>query len=84
MGLEHVQLMMELEEEFGITIPDEHVPLLSTIGDVHAYLVRRLEPGVQPDNVWARLERILLEEHDLKPEWIRPETDLYRDLAFDR
>ncbi|MGI6181540.1 MAG: acyl carrier protein [Agathobaculum sp.] len=37
-SLDIVELMMDLEEEFGITIPDEEATQMVTIGDVVKYL----------------------------------------------
>ena len=37
-SLDIVELMMDLEEECGISIPDEDAVKLSTIGDIVAYI----------------------------------------------
>ncbi len=37
-SLDIVEMMMELEENFGITIPDEEATQMSTIGDIVKYL----------------------------------------------
>ena len=37
-SLDIVELMMDLEEEFGVTIPDEEATQMVTIGDVVKYL----------------------------------------------
>lgn len=37
-SLDVVELMMDLEENFGITIPDEEAAKMSTIGDIVTYL----------------------------------------------
>lgn len=37
-SLDIVELMMELEEDFGITIPDEDATQMSTIGDIVKYM----------------------------------------------
>ena len=33
-----VELILELEDEFGIEIPDEHAEKMLTVGDVYTYL----------------------------------------------
>src|SRR5947209_6728789 len=40
--LDIVETVMELEEEFGVTIPDGDAERLLTVGDVVSYFVRRL------------------------------------------
>ncbi len=37
-SLDIVELMMDLEENFGITIPDEEATGMSTIGDIVKYM----------------------------------------------
>jgi acyl carrier protein len=37
-SLDVLQLLMALEEEKGIVIPDEVLPTLSTVGDIVAYM----------------------------------------------
>lgn len=37
-SLDVVELMMELEEEFNLTISDEDAMLLSTVGDIVSYI----------------------------------------------
>ena len=37
-SLETVELMMDLEKEFNITIPEEESEKLSTVGDTIAYI----------------------------------------------
>ena len=42
-SLETVELMMDLEKEFGITIPEEESEKLSTAGDAIAYIEAHAE-----------------------------------------
>lgn len=37
-SLDIVELMMDLEEEFGLTIPDEEAMKMVTVGDIITYL----------------------------------------------
>ena len=37
-SLDVLQLLMALEEEKGITIPDEVLPTLKTVGDIVSYM----------------------------------------------
>lgn len=37
-SLDIVELMMDLEEEFGITIPDEEAMKMVTVGDIITYV----------------------------------------------
>ena len=42
-SLDVVEMIMEIEDEFGIEIPDEDAEKLVTVGDAIKYLERRLE-----------------------------------------
>jgi len=42
MGLDIVELVMEVEEEFGILIPDADYEQISTVGDMHDYICLKL------------------------------------------
>jgi acyl carrier protein len=37
-SLDIVEMMMGLEEEYGITIPDDVLPTINTIGDIADYI----------------------------------------------
>lgn len=43
MGLDGVELVMEMEDHFGIEIPDADAERLVTLGGIHAYLCTRLK-----------------------------------------
>jgi len=42
-SLDVVELVMALEEEFQIEVPDDHVENIRTIGDVVQYMTTRVE-----------------------------------------
>ena len=42
-SLETVELMMDLEREFGITIPEEESEKITTVGDAIAYIEAHAE-----------------------------------------
>jgi len=42
-SLDVVELVMALEEEFQIEVPDDHVENIRTIGDVVDYMATRIE-----------------------------------------
>ncbi len=41
-SLDVVELIMEMEKEFGLTIPDEDAEMISTVGDVISYIEARV------------------------------------------
>jgi acyl carrier protein len=44
-SLDTVELVMALEEEFGMEIPDEEAEMLTTVGDAVKYVESKLGPG---------------------------------------
>ncbi len=74
---------MEIEEEFSLTIPDIEAEKLESIGLLHEYLVKRLGPGASPDDVWARVKKILVERHKVDAQHVQPHMTFVRDLGFD-
>jgi acyl carrier protein len=48
MGLDTVELVMEVEDEFGIELPDADAERLQTVGQLVDYLVGRLGPPASP------------------------------------
>ena len=77
MGLDLVELVMEIEDEFGFAIPDEDAERIQYCGDLHAYVVHRLRPlggaPCQSAAAFYRLRRSLLrhlppvERHQVRP-----------------
>jgi acyl carrier protein len=41
-SLDTVELIMEFEKEFGITIPDDQTESITTVGDAIAYIEQKL------------------------------------------
>lgn len=83
MGLEAYEFVMELEEEFGLKIEDQDAGKIETIGQLHTYLVGRLGDTSSAEDVWERISRILVNEHHVPPDQIRPEALFVADLGFD-
>jgi len=42
-SLDTVELIMEFEEEFGVTIPDEDAEKIATVGDAINYLKEKID-----------------------------------------
>ncbi len=42
-SLDVVELVMAFEEEFGLDIPDDDVPLLKSVGDAVSYIDKKLQ-----------------------------------------
>lgn len=59
MGLDYVELIMALEERFGIAIPDEDAEHLSTPGKVADYVFSKVQQATQPTCLTQRSFHLL-------------------------
>ena len=94
MGLDIVELVMEVEETFGIDIPDHDAERLRTVGDLYWYVrehvpdpaVSNAAPhhaGTPVDEVWERLLDVIEKEAGLKRERLVPAARFVADLGMD-
>ena len=81
MGLDGVELVMELEDEFGIGIPDGDVEQITTVGQTVEFVVRQLSarrpvgPGVCPSaRAFYRLRAALMAGYRVPRYSVRPEV----------
>jgi acyl carrier protein len=93
MGLDIVELVMTVEETFGIEIPDRAAERLRTVGDLYWY-VREHAPGepalsagsrdaVPADELWDRLLDIIEKETGVDRERLTPAARFVDDLGLD-
>ena len=86
MGLDSVELIMAIEDEFGVTVPTENAPQLAVLGEMHAFIIRELQQqGKSPDEsqVWERLQTMVVEQLGVRPEEVTSEANLFKDLGAD-
>jgi hypothetical protein len=70
MGLDTVELVMRVEKEFDIEIPDADAARLVSVGDLHAYVVdalRRQGRIESNDMVYAQLRDIICDQSASSP-----------------
>lgn len=82
MGLDAVEFILAIEQEFGITIPDLDAEKLRTIALLQTYLVQRLAQAASTEDLWRRIERILIDQHGVEPDKVRPQASFVDDLGF--
>ena len=89
MGLDTVELVMSVEEEFGIDIPPEAAEKITTVGDLRDFVVTSLERksagtgGVSGDSVLQQIQRIFEKDHGVGPERVVPAARILADLGLD-
>ncbi len=88
MGLDTVELVMSVEEEFGIDIPPEAAEKITTVGDLRDFVVRSLQrkgagtSEVSGDSVLQRIQRIFEKGHGIGPERVVPTARIIADLGL--
>ncbi|WP_050023708.1 hypothetical protein [Verrucomicrobium sp. BvORR034] len=86
MGLDSVELVLEVEKEFDIVISDEDASKIITVGNFRDLIVRSLqEKGLNPtdEQVLQRLREIVVEQTGVSPHQVTIEADFVRDLGLD-
>ncbi len=86
MGMDTVELVMDIKDEFRIGIPDEVASTLESVGDLHECVLSKLrERGEQPNEaqIWNRLCHLLVVNFGISPEKITRSAKVVRDLGLD-
>ena len=86
MGLYALELVMAVEEEFKVSIPNNVAPTLVRLGDLQDCAVQALRDAglaADPADVWQRLKRVVVEEFLVPEESVVPGANLIDDLRLD-
>jgi hypothetical protein len=82
MGLDSVEIVMELEDEFGISIPDEDAEHLVTVGGIVDYLAKRVTGGVpakvcRSHQVFGHMRRAMMQVYGVPRDRVRLDHSLH-------
>jgi hypothetical protein len=89
-GFDSVELLMDVEDIFGIAIPDREAEKIHTPGELQAYIVQRV--GALPDGpssrcasaaAFYRARRLLVDAFGFDRNSIRPTTPIAQFLPID-
>jgi acyl carrier protein len=87
MGMDLIELVMEVEDEFEFSLPDADAELIRTVGQLHAYVCHRLRPrgeAVCPSaRAFYQFRRALLARQPLPRRCVRPSSRISRLLPED-
>ena len=87
MGLETVEILMEVEDHFDVSVPDEVAANCVTVADLQRVLVDllvrkgRARPADLDDEVYRDLVRIIVDQTGLKASEVRPESKWVGDVT---
>ena len=86
MGLDTVELVMAVEEEFGIVIPNDRAATIVTLGDLRDLVVAIL-PGrsaeINQEFIWDRITEIERRDFAIPKRHLIPEAAIVADLGLD-
>ena len=81
MGLDGVELIMRIEEEFDIEIPDEDAERLTTVGSIADYVAERSQaPLRRHPEIWERVRAIVIDELAVPENKVVRDARLVQDL----
>jgi acyl carrier protein len=87
MGLDTVELVLAVEEIFGIEIPNDVAANIFTVGALNEFIVAELNrlqrPDVNKDIVYDLLRNIIVIQLAVKPEEVIPSARFIQDLHAD-
>jgi hypothetical protein len=85
MGLDIVELVMEVEEEFGVDLPNAELNFMETVGQLHELVVRHhgiTEPAAR-EQIWTRLLDVIERETGVARKRLVPSARFVLDLGLD-
>jgi acyl carrier protein len=85
-GLDTVELVMEVEAAFAIDIPNEAAERIQTVGDMTYYVVTRLAAEARPlprEIVFERVCAITCEQAGVTRDQLTESTSFVSDLGMD-
>ncbi len=86
MGLDGAEIVMEIEDQFEIQLPDDEESRFKTVGDLHQIVIAKLiEKGQQPDHdeVFRKITGIISRVLNIAPERIKKSSRHVEDLGID-
>jgi acyl carrier protein len=87
MGLDTVELVLAVEDVFGIEIPNESAEKLVTVGALHEFVVAELirldRPNINRDIAYDLLRNVICMQLGLNPEQVIPSARFVQDLHAD-
>ncbi len=90
MGLDSVELVMVIEEEFNIEIPDDIAAKLDTAGKLYEYVLENYnivqfetKRKDYETEVWDKVKMVIIYQLGAKPEQVKKETNFVYDLGMD-
>ena len=91
MGLDDVELIMEAEDEFGVTLPDDLLVRAPTVGEFYDAILPLVRAGGKAElrarmdlepYLWERVRALAAEQAIVPPGSISRDTRFVEDLGY--
>jgi len=85
MGLDTVELVLAIEDEFAIRIPDEVAEHLVTVGALHEYVLHTLKTDGrprEPEDVFETIQHLIIRQIGIDAQLITKDANFMQDLGF--
>jgi acyl carrier protein len=86
MGLDTVELVLLLEDEFAITLPDELLSDIRTVGQLCQLIELRLQQQgreLEMAQIYSRMVFVLVKNFRVDPQRISASAEFVRDLGLE-
>ena len=84
MGLDSVELLLQIEEEFGITFSDDEAIKIETVGQFRDAVLGKVAPRTYTrEYIFDRIRGVLIKDFGVSADQISPEARIVRDLGVD-
>ena len=89
MGLDSVELILRIEEEFDVEIADDEASAIVTVGDLYKCLVKKWDAKSKSarrsarEPTWQTLCDVIVDEQGVQPERITPNAEIVKGLGID-
>jgi len=82
MGLDVVQLFMNVEERYGFTVSNADARKMRSVGDLHRYILEHAKPRPDDGEAWTWLRDMIESDFGVPSDRITPEAWVVRDLGI--
>jgi acyl carrier protein len=85
MGMDTVELVMAVEEEFSMTIPNDVAATLDTAGKLYEYVILNhgIDGDLNEDQIWNKLVDVIIRQLGVRREEVKKESNFVYDLGVD-
>ena len=82
MGLDVVELIMNIEAQYDIQISDSDARVMRSVGDLHEYILAHAHPAPDREKSWEWLCTMISEEFGVPRDRVTREAWVVRDLGI--